>query len=348
MLTNQKNYSLKVSEYETQENWNHLNNLIPHKSFYLSYAFAMICKTEGLKPLYFQLLDHDRNNIGIALGFLSDQWRRWPLNQVFQCFLLRTLPAVKNNDIKTLEIFSAEIMEYVEKLGVRKIHFNSEDAPISSKNIGPFSMIEQGRLEFLTNLDLTDDEIMSNMKSRRRSYLRKLIKESSVSVQEENNLQGIFKLIEFQGSSRERRRERGEDYQISAQSAGKKILQNYVNPGYARIFTAYIDQQPVSSIMLHCYEKHAYYTMAGSSENGFKSNAPTFLIWEVMRTLRDDGYQTLNMGGVTSAAKEPNNKATGLYQFKKSFGGKEIMCVSWYKETGGIRSKLADFLENVI
>jgi len=137
---------------------------------------------------------------------------------------------------------------------------------------------------------------------------------------------------------------RGEDYAIASQSAAKSIYESYVANGFGRVFISYQNETPLSGILLHCWNKRAYYTMSGCSELGFSVNAPMITVWGAIESLCRDGYRELNLGGVPASASNQSDIAHGLYRFKRSFGGVETTCRSFEKETPGLRSTLFKIL----
>lgn len=307
-------------------------------SFYLSTAYAAIMQSQGCTPIYVSLLDPDRECRGIALLFLTDQWRRWPLKALLRTLYANTHPAVQGQAQALVDLFSAKIIDFAETLGVAAVHLGSEDALTSPGTMVSRGLRAKSRIEFRLPLGGDDEDLLARMKPRRRSYLRSLSRSGSLAVAERNDIDALRLLIELQGTSRERRRARGEDYSISSQSAAERLHRAFVVPGHARVFVATADERPLAAVMLHCDTQRAYYTMAGSSEEGFRTQAPLFLVWRVVQALRADGFRMLNLGGVAATATAPDDLGHGLYRFKQSFGGEEVSCTDWDRQSPGFRS----------
>jgi len=337
-----ENSSLIISKGTPPENWDSFVSTLGG-GFYLTNAYAEINKQQGAIPIYFRLIDGN-NTTGVALGFIRSRWARWPANELFKIFDWQTHPAVINNDQKTLTFFSKKIIEKIEKYSFIKFHLHSEDAIISPDFHQTENYINRDRLEY--RVELSDDpiDVMARISSRKRTYLRSAIKETTIVVRELSDQKAVEQLIQFQEISRERRRMRGEDYAIASQSAAKSIYESYVANGFGRVFISYQNETPLSGILLHCWNKRAYYTMSGCSELGFSVNAPMITVWGAIESLCRDGYRELNLGGVPASASNQSDIAHGLYRFKRSFGGVETTCRSFEKETPGLRSTLFKIL----
>lgn len=315
-------------------------------SFYLSYEYSQILRKQGCIPVYFHLLDNRQEIRGLALGYFRSHWTRRPLTSLCRSFEVDTSPIVSNEESAGLDAFARLIIEEVKRRGVSRITLGSEDSLVSPRDLTRLGFTPSYRIEFEMELNGNDEKILSRMSKKRRSTIRQRDRQGNCWIEEKNDEEGVRELISLQSSSRERRRKRGEDYAIGSAAAVRLIADNYLNKGLARLFLARIDGHPASGCLLHTFEKRAYYTMAGASPTGFQASAPSYLVWKVMRALRDGGTERLNLGGVPLDARDREHPSHGLYSFKKSFGGKEIQCTSWDNDRIGVRSVLAKLLEH--
>lgn len=58
--------------------------------------------------------------------------------------------------------------------------------------------------------------------------------------------------------------------------------------------------------------------------------ANRILIWEIIRMLKKNGYQELDLGGIEPDSKDPNQRS--LAEFKEAFGGERRPCF-YYRKT---------------
>ena len=340
-----KNYRIRVEGFHgfNEAEWEQ-RRLDFEGSFYLGARYAGILRAEKLYPLFFYFHDETGRCVGLGLGHLTDQWRRWPLRSLVRRLVFETYPAVSRGREDLLNVFMEKILQYTKEYGVSGLEFRSIDAPVSPTGLDKQGMIPFERIEFVVDLAVDDGELMQRISSRKRSQLRKIDRSGELAVRECRDQDSLIQLIDFQSSSRDRRRRRGEEYAIASRSSALPIYKNYIEPGNGRLFMVYSNEIPLAGILLHCGHGRAYYTMAGSSPEGFSSHAPSFLVWQVMRILRDDGYTIFNLGGVPGSARHESDLAHGLYRFKNAFGGREVRCINWRRDNLGWRSRLRDMM----
>lgn len=337
------NKGISIILGEAPEKWNE-QVVRMGGGFYLTTEYASIMRRQGAEPVYF-VLNRDGGISGCALGFLMNQWMRWPLRNICKEFQWQTHPVIEPNGPGLLDEFVRYIAQAVENIGVTNIRLHSEDACVSPLLLEEVGFEMRSRLEYRIALSRDPNEVLSGISSRKRTYLRSAIKASSLSIQEMPTLDAVEKLIDFQHVSRERRRKRGEDYAVATRAAAERIYEDYIKPGYGRIFLSLKDEQALSGVLLHCWNGRAYYTMSGCSEAGFAENAPVMTVWGAIQRLCADGYRELNMGGVGATAANPDDLAHGLYRFKRSFGGVETACRTLEKTVPGVRSFISGLIK---
>ncbi len=88
----------------------------------------------------------------------------------------------------------------------------------------------------------------------------------------------------------------------------------------SELFVAYLEEKPISAALVLYYQKTVTYLFAASARGFGKYNAPSLLLWEIMKKAQKKGKDTLDLWG-TSETKE---EWVGLTAFKKGFGGKPI------------------------
>jgi hypothetical protein len=335
-------FPLQIADSQPDEDWEQIRASLA-ASFYLSRSYASILSAQGLPTIAFRLMNSADSCVGIALGYRSSNWARWPLRGLSKRFHFHTHPAVVGNDTGLQRAFAAMIVARLSATGMSALTFGSEDAPISPQGLAALGMIPKERVEFALPLDLDDQQMLARVKPRKRSLIRQMARDQEVVVREASDLASLKRLIEFQAASHDRRVRRGDpEYSIASQASASTIHRLFIEQGHARLFLALLSGSPVAGVLVHCDGKRsAYYTMAGCSDEGFRASAPTYLVWEMMQQLRRDGYQSLNLGGVSRAEAQDRS---GLYQFKSSFGGSEVSCTSWHKSDFGWRSRVEQAL----
>jgi lipid II:glycine glycyltransferase (peptidoglycan interpeptide bridge formation enzyme) len=96
---------------------------------------------------------------------------------------------------------------------------------------------------------------------------------------------------------------------------------------YTEIVSAWIGDEVVASAIIAYFGKHAYYLYAASRAGFGKFNAPSLILWEVIRHAKQKFCTVFDLWGISNAKKE----WAGVTAFKKSFGGKETRTVGTWE-----------------
>lgn len=100
-----------------------------------------------------------------------------------------------------------------------------------------------------------------------------------------------------------------------------KPLWNTFSPQQA---TVLLTNSP-AAILLLFHQKTAYYWMAGATEAGKKSFAPTLMVWEALKLSKQKGCEIFDFEGIYDERYPNLNKNwLGFTKFKQGFGGKEV------------------------
>ena len=120
----------------------------------------------------------------------------------------------------------------------------------------------------------------------------------------------------------------------------KEILCKLIKNRIARAF--YVKKQDdILSVSLELvHNKKAYGLFIGTNQVGYKLKANTLLNFKVIETLKSEGVEHYNFGGVPD---DTNSK--GLIFYKTSFGANEHMCTGGY--TPHLQNPSLNYLTNV-
>ncbi|MBI2278461.1 MAG: peptidoglycan bridge formation glycyltransferase FemA/FemB family protein [Candidatus Brennerbacteria bacterium] len=91
----------------------------------------------------------------------------------------------------------------------------------------------------------------------------------------------------------------------------------------SEIFSAKREGETIASAIVAYFGNTAYYLYAASRAGYGKYNAPSLLLWEIIRRAQARGYATLDLWGASATKKE----WAGVTAFKKSFGGASVRFV---------------------
>ena len=88
----------------------------------------------------------------------------------------------------------------------------------------------------------------------------------------------------------------------------------------SELFVAYVGEKPISAALVLYYRKMATYLFAASAQGFGKYNAPSLLLWRIIKKAQKRGEEALDLWGASDTKKE----WAGLTAFKKGFGGAPV------------------------
>lgn len=97
----------------------------------------------------------------------------------------------------------------------------------------------------------------------------------------------------------------------------RKVWQELQPQGKAKIALATFEGKPLTAWMLYLGERGVYYPYGGSSDEHRNLMSAYFLVWEVIKWAKAEGYQFFDLWGAEESMP-------GVRRFKLGFGGEEI------------------------
>jgi len=98
----------------------------------------------------------------------------------------------------------------------------------------------------------------------------------------------------------------------------------------ARIFVAYLKDQPLAAAVVTFYEGVASYLYGGSSREHKEVMAPFALHWVIIQEAKKRGCSSYDMLGVAPEGAKENHKWAGITRFKENFGGERVKIIGSY------------------
>ena len=217
-----------------------------------------------------------------------------------------SLPALPDNDI-----FWDGLSEYCRNTGVTILEVNSYASKVTSIPRFEKETSRIQRVEYV--LDLRSlDLLKQTRKGHRYSITR--ARKAGLSVVRTTDPNACGTHMEMMEASLGRRKIRGESVLEDLPLATSKALLEH---GAGELFQAVRDGQVLASALIVKAEQGAYYQTAGNSDAGRDCGAATFLVFEIAQTLKQQGYDSFNLGGA-----EKGNR--GLQDFKTGFGAEPV------------------------
>ena len=295
-----------------------------------SVGWSRISESAFSRPLFFTWTSAGGRIDAVAIGMERRAHipavGRWLKRLEFE-----TYPAVRDSSADALEQTLRAVVGFARDGRFMAIEIGSFMAPQPCPAMAGMGLHLHRRTEFVMDLTASDDTLLKGFSSHQRRKHRKAEKHG-LEFREATTLDAMKEFRELQVRSRDRRLERGEDIGVLEDSYYEEIGRKYFAHDLGRVFLATHEGEPVSAAFVSIYGGRALYVYGGSSDAGFRLDAPAFLFWNIFRRCRDLNCTEFNLGGVPADAESPDHPSNGLYRFKAGFGGRVIPCVSGSSE----------------
>jgi hypothetical protein len=283
-----------------------------HSHAYISYDSAL----PNTHPFFLRVHDSEGECVGIATGAWVSP-RAWPWSRYCREVYLGSLPATGDSEPVSQGRVLEAIEEELARRGVFRLRVCSYNSPASEIILSSLGYEVEERYEFYLDLTGPVEKVWQNVRSERRTKIRKAVK-CGLATKEENTLKGLKTLWGLHVEALSRRSIRTGDIPQQL-DALKRFL---IDTGKARLLINYLENQPASAIMFGVFGDQACTFLAGSTAAGNKVGAPAHVYWSMMELLCQEGVPRINIGGTipkgTEAAKD------GLFAFKKDFGATPV------------------------
>jgi len=191
-------------------------------------------------------------------------------------------------------------------------------------------------LNYILDLNKTEDQIWSEMNKKRRNTIKKSLK-SSLSVHEITDLSGVKSSYKILFSVYKRARLPLADY-----SFFQNAFEILKDKGMVKCFNAIYDGQCIGTLWILNYRDRIYDWYSGSLSNHLDKYPNDLLLWYAIRWSLESKYEIFDFGG----AGKPGQKY-GVRDFKKKFGGTEVQFGRYEKTHMPMRRKAIFSLYNL-
>ena len=233
----------------------------------------------------------------------------------------------------TPEALAAALVAAAAANRIGRIELESFDGPAPPPDLAPLCFAPRERFEFLLPLAGDEASRFARLKSSHRRKVRAAEK-AQVTVADETGRTELALLRTLQGSTQERRADRGEEMELPDPRQYERLAATFVARGGGRLFVGRLGGEPVSAVLCGVERDRAYYLMGGTTPAGFECNAATLVLWRAACLLAATGITELNLGGVPRAAEQDGHPQHGLLRFKDGFEPMRIDCRSGTWESG--------------
>ncbi len=170
---------------------------------------------------------------------------------------------------------------------------------------------ERARVRRVEHVLTLTDGLDAGLSANHRRSVRKA-RDAGIRIEHRADAQAADEHAALMTASLDRRAQRGEEVPAHLGLAEVRAL---VASGAGTLVRAIAgDGTAESSLLMLRAARGAYYHSAGTSPRGMRTGASPLLILEAAEGLRAAGCDTFNLGGAVE-------EETGLYRFKRGFGG---------------------------
>lgn len=124
-------------------------------------------------------------------------------------------------------------------------------------------------------------------------------------------------------------------------------LKNQLKSGFATLYVAEFDHQPIAAALVYDHDKVRYYAHAATDSAHRKLMAGTSLLVQIIVDAKKAGCKIFDFWGITTS-NDPSHPWYGFTQYKKSFGGQQVDYAGTYDlPLNPARYKLYQFLRKI-
>jgi lipid II:glycine glycyltransferase (peptidoglycan interpeptide bridge formation enzyme) len=189
--------------------------------------------------------------------------------------------------------------------------------------VGPKAKKSLGRANpprtIVNDLAQGEEELFKNMSSSNRNLIRRAIKKDELKFVTSTDPKDIELFIKMEQSVRKRN-----NVEFHAKDYYRAQAKTLMSAGVMRLELAYLNDNPVSSIVVYDFAGISSYIYAASLAPAFNSNANLMLAWKAMQNAADRGNNFFDFWGIAPENAGRDHPWAGFTMFKTKFGGKPV------------------------
>jgi len=319
---------IQVDEQVDRRQWDELvcrlGGTIFHSSAWAEYIVAA---QPNAAPVYVRFLSDPGDVVGAALAFKIASPNRL-LAPLSRRLWTESAPAMGQGDGESQKEAARLLRDYARAKGFVSVGIGCYASDSAGADLGDLGFRCERFWEFVLDLQVSEDQLWAGMDYKRRKNIKKAGR-LQVTIRDATNEEGIRELRRLQGHSSQRIAARGgPDITYKGNLSRDPVTTLLASP-IGRIVCAEVDGQTVSASLFTFFNGLVYHTLSGHSLAALESQAPTFLLWEMIRRFKAEGVQRFNFGGCSAEAETDGHPEHGVYVYKLGFGGRKVDCRSF-------------------
>jgi hypothetical protein len=277
-------------------------------------SLTKVAELEPTNPFYtsgYCAAMRDLGNEPVAISFVAEELnvgctgfiRSGRVNRSLEITSIPPIPA--DSEFWTgLECFCRQ--EKISILNIDSFASQRTDIPSLSREIS-----RRARVEFI--LRLNDHDLWKKTRKGHRWSINRGRKAGLALVIRNEPGESRVHAAMFEASM-QRRKKRGEN---TPDVLDVDTCDALIRHEAGKLFQVVLDGRVMSSALVLMSATGAYYQTSGTSSEGMERGASHFLIFEIAKTLQEQGLTLFNLGGT-------DKKAFGLQEFKTGFGTDKV------------------------
>lgn len=290
----------------------------PLGNIYQTPYFSKIYKnTKNYQPINI-IIKKDEEIVGVLLAVIINEGSGIKRNITSRSILIGGPLAKKNDEI----IIKRLLIEYEKYIGKKVIYTEIREIfnlPYN-KTIRELNYKAERRINILINLKPCEDILWQEVHSKRKNEIRKAAKKG-VIVKEFNDVNTLKESYLILKEVYSRAKLPFADISYFMESRGVLGSERML-----RFWGAFLNEILIGTMYTLCYRDRVIDWYAGSKYEHYNKNPNDILPWEVIKSLKQEGFKIFDFGG----AGKPNIPY-GVRDYKKKFGG-EFIDLSRYQK----------------
>ena len=294
-----------------QTKWSHFIASHPNANFFQSpKAFQFFESAENYQPLLFLAFEKEEI-VGSLLAVVIQEGHGLKGYFSRRCIVWGG-PLIKDNDKKIAEKILEEYENQISRRAIYSQFRNLFDLSNLKDKFTSKGYSFDEHLNIHVDLTKTEDELWSEVHSKRRNEIRRAEKEETI-FQVSDNREDLPITYEILSQVYTRARLPLPDVQFYLSAF------DHIGPEQYKIFIALNQGKTIGTMYALCYKDTIYDWYAGSYQEYYNKYPNDLIPWKVFLWGKENGYKKFDFGG----AGKPG-VPYGVRDYKKKFGGEFV------------------------
>lgn len=316
MHLNRQQYSGIVVKEITKTDYDLLSQSYDIYPF-LESAWVESFKCENIDPIYFEFSRSSSSRVGIACGIVVKS-KLSLLKSASKILYLFGMPGVRG--ASNLEVITS-LRSHLAKMGFNTVtiagYFKQDNQCLTACGFDV-----KDREEYILDLSESREHLWEHLHRGRKRSVNKGIR-LGMTFRLSSDIEAYKKLKACVLSTKDRRAKRGfgRYNHLYVPFMSEEVLLKQLSSKLASIGLVQYQNAVISGILVIKNARYCYALLAGSTQEGYELDAPSFSLWNLIVVAHAAGCKQLNLGAL------PNDEsACRLAQYKHSYGARNVAC----------------------